>query len=34
LRARLLAFIAYFNQTAKPFRWTYPGRVLTISTLG
>lgn len=30
LRARILAFIAYFNQTAKPFRWTYTGRVLTI----
>jgi hypothetical protein len=28
LRARILAFIAYFNQTAKPFRWTYSGRYL------
>ena len=28
LRARILAFIAYFNQTAKPFRWTYTGRPL------
>lgn len=29
LRARLLAFIDYFNQTmAKPFRWTYTGRPL------
>ena len=30
LRARLLAFIEYFNRTlAKPFRWTYTGRPLT-----
>jgi transposase len=29
LRARLLAFIAYFNRTmAKPFTWTYTGRPL------
>lgn len=28
LRAKILAFIAYFNQTAKPFRWTYTGRPL------
>jgi len=29
LRARLLAFIAYFNRTmAKPFQWTYTGRPL------
>lgn len=29
LRARILAFIAYFNQTmAKPFKWTYAGRPL------
>ena len=29
LRARLLAFIDYFNQTmAKPFKWTYSGRPL------
>ena len=26
LRARILAFIDYFNQTAKPFKWTYTGR--------
>lgn len=25
LRERILAFIAYFNQTATPFRWTYRG---------
>ncbi len=30
LRERILAFIAYFNQTAKPFRWTYTGRPLVI----
>ncbi len=28
LRARILAFIDYFNQTAKPFKWTYTGRPL------
>jgi len=28
LRTRILAFIAYFNQHAKPFRWTYTGRHL------
>ncbi len=28
LRARILAFIAYFNQHAKPFQWTYRGRPL------
>jgi transposase len=28
LRERILAFIAYFNQTAKPFQWTYTGRPL------
>src|SRR4051794_10889171 len=30
LGAQLLAFIEYFNQTAKPFRWTYTGRPLVI----
>lgn len=30
LRAKILAFIDYFNQTAKPFRWTYAGRPLMI----
>jgi hypothetical protein len=30
LRARILAFLAYFNATmAKPFKWTYKGRPLT-----
>lgn len=29
LRARILAFIEYFNRTmAKPFKWTYTGRPL------
>jgi transposase len=28
LRDRILAFIAYFNQTAAPFKWTYKGRPL------
>ena len=30
LRERIVAFIAYYNQTAKPFRWTYKGRPLVI----
>lgn len=31
LKERILAFIAYFNTTfAKPFRWTYQGKALTI----
>jgi transposase len=30
LRAKVLAFIAYFNQTAKPFRWTFTGRPLVV----
>lgn len=30
LRERILAFIAYYNQTAKPFQWTYTGRPLVI----
>jgi DDE superfamily endonuclease len=28
LRAKILAFVDYFNQTAHPFRWTYTGRPL------
>jgi len=28
LRAKILAFVEYFNRTAKPFRWTYAGRPL------
>src|SRR5262245_59382906 len=30
LRERILAFIDYFNRTAKPFRWTYTGRPLSM----
>ncbi len=30
LRARVLAFIAYFNQTAKPFKWKFTGRPLVM----
>jgi len=28
LRAKILAFVEYFNRTAHPFRWTYTGRPL------
>ena len=28
LHARIVAFIEYFNTTAKPFTWTYTGRPL------
>jgi putative transposase len=31
LRTRILEFIEYFNRTmAKPFRWTYQGKVLKV----
>lgn len=31
LKARILDFIDYFNKTmAKPFKWTYKGKVLAI----
>ena len=30
LRQRILAFIDYFNKTAKPFKWTYAGRPLKV----
>ncbi|MFN6539527.1 MAG: hypothetical protein RM021_024695 [Nostoc sp. EkiNYC01] len=31
LKHRILKFIDYFNQTmAKPFKWTYKGKVLAI----
>ena len=30
LEAKVLAFIGYYNQTAKPFKWTYQGKALTI----
>ncbi len=28
LEAKVLAFIGYYNQTAKPFKWTYQGKAL------
>lgn len=31
LKARILSFIKYFNRTmAKPFKWTYAGKVLVV----
>ena len=31
LKAKVLAFVAYFNRTmAKPFRCTYQGKALTV----
>lgn len=30
LRQRLLDFIAFFNRTAKPYKWTYKGRPLLV----
>ncbi|GHO97394.1 hypothetical protein KSF_112670 [Reticulibacter mediterranei] len=30
LEAKVLAFIDYYNQTAKPFKWTSQGKALTI----
>jgi hypothetical protein len=31
LETRILAFIAYYNRTmAKPFKWTYQGKALTV----
>ena len=30
LEAKVLAFITYYNQTAKPFKWTYQGKPFTI----
>ena len=31
LKAKVLAFVEYFNRTmAKPFKWTYQGKVLTV----
>jgi transposase len=29
LQQKVLAFIAYYNQRAKPFKWTYQGKALT-----
>ncbi len=28
--ARVLGSIGYYNQTAKPFKWTYQGKALTV----
>ena len=28
LTARVLAFIDHYNRTARPFKWTYQGKVL------
>ena len=31
LKAKVLAFIVYYNRTmAKPFKWTYQGKALTV----
>ena len=30
LQTNVLAFIDYYNRTAKPFKWTYQGKALTI----
>jgi transposase len=30
LEAKVLAFIGYYHQTAKPFKWTYQGKALTV----
>jgi hypothetical protein len=30
LEAKVLAFIGYYNQTAKPFKWTDKGKASTI----
>lgn len=30
LEAKVLTFIDYYNHTAKPFKWTYQGKALTI----
>jgi hypothetical protein len=31
LETKVLAFIAYYNQTmARPFKWTYQGKALTV----
>ncbi len=29
LSSRVLAFIDHYNHTARPFKWTYQGKVLT-----
>ena len=30
LQTKVLAFIEYYNRTAKPFKWTYQGKALTV----
>ncbi len=30
LEAKVLAFIDSYNRSAKPFKWTYQGKVLTV----
>jgi hypothetical protein len=30
LEAQVLAFIGYYNQTAKPFKWMFQGKALTV----
>ncbi len=30
LQTKVLAFIDYYNRTAKPFKWTYQGKALTV----
>jgi hypothetical protein len=30
LQAKVMAFIDYYNRTAKPFKWTYQGKALTV----
>jgi hypothetical protein len=30
LEAKVLAFIDYYNRSAKPFKWTYQGKALTV----
>jgi len=30
LEAKVLAFVGYYNHTAKPFQWTYQGKALTV----
>jgi hypothetical protein len=30
LQAKVLAFIDYYNRIAKPFKWTYQGKALTV----
>jgi len=34
LRERILKFIDYYNDTAKPYKWTYAGRPLNVGSRG